>query len=279
MTTNAEISQFYDQFNIRLLRDFIYGNLRLNMALQFVKSAVTSDVKNVLDVGCGIGTTSLALAKSFPELKVLGVDISAQNIQAASRLSANERIEFSVSDMTTPPRVNSFEVITMVDVYEHIPCEARSVFHATVGRSLAENGIVVLTTPSRKHQEWLAEFEPEGLQIVDEIVDRSHFEVFAKEIGASVVAHQSVNVWTPGQYCYTVLSRGQSVGVTIPSSEWSRRFPLGLQRRIESRLSRLKESADAKQRRAQVREVFGVDIDRKSHRWLTTRGNETAIAG
>ena len=59
-----------------------------------------------LDIGCGTGITSMALAERHPDLKVLGVDISAMSIAVAQeRAAGRDNVEFAAADMqqfTTP---------------------------------------------------------------------------------------------------------------------------------------------------------------------------------
>lgn len=268
MTTNADISHYYDNFNVRLLRDYIYGNVRLNMAIEFITTIIPPTTQSVLDIGCGIGTTSIGMAKRFAGLNVIGVDISEQNIRVAKKLSSGDRVEFLVADMSVTPDGGPFDVATMVDVYEHIPVSVRTKFHQNVGEALSEKGILILTTPSRGHQEWLAEFEPQNLQIVDEIIERDQVEAFASDIGATVLTHQSVDVWKPAQYNYTVITRGPAIAVTLPRPGFPSLIKLETARRIEAFYGRLWDSKDVKQRRLQVRETFGIDIERKTHRWI-----------
>lgn len=268
MTSTAAISEFYDQFNVRLLRDYVYGNVRLNMAIEFITSVVPSTTRRVLDIGCGIGTTSIGMANRFPGLNVVGVDISEQNVETAKQLSSGEGVWFLRSDMTETPPGGPFDVATLIDVYEHIPVAARSVFHRSVSAALSDDGIVVLTTPSRNHQEWLAKHQPDGLQIVDEIIEREQVEAFASDVDADVLLHEAVDVWTPGQYNYTVLSRGPQVSVELPKPGFPRFITLETGRRIEALYKRLWDSKDVKQRRQQVRDTFGIDVERKSHRWV-----------
>lgn len=53
----------------------------------------------VLDIGCGAGSTTLALAQAWPDARLLGVDISPALIRAAAaRARGEERCAFAVAD-------------------------------------------------------------------------------------------------------------------------------------------------------------------------------------
>ncbi len=275
MTSNSDISQFYDNFQVRLLRDYIYGNLRLNMAIEFVTSSIPRDATSVLDVGCGIGTTSAGYVERRSDIRVVGVDISPQNIATATKLASSNRVRFFETDMTTTPEGGPFHVVSIVDVYEHIPLESRGTFHRSVGAALAIDGIVVMTTPSRSHQEWLAKHEPEGLQIVDEIIDRAEIQAFADEIDAELIQFTHVDVWTAQQYCYSLLSRRKLEPVAVTGAASMRLLPLRTTRRIEAFYSRLWDSREVKERRKRVRDAIGVDVLRYGHQWIETVGPQS----
>jgi len=69
--------------------------------------------QHVLDIGCGSGTTTLALAgRVGPTGRVLGVDISAPMLAVArSRAVADSNVEFVEADATTHPFVpHSFDL-------------------------------------------------------------------------------------------------------------------------------------------------------------------------
>lgn len=264
MTSTAEISSFYDQFQVRQLRDYVYGNLRVEKATELVSSVITDETKNVLDIGCGIGIGATAYAKRHSHIRVVGVDISPQNIETASRLSNDDRVSFLRSEMQSPPAGGPFDVITMIDLYEHIPVEKRASFHRAVAASLADNGVVVLTTPSRLHQQWLAEHKPEWLQIVDETVELIDIARLADDIGATVVHHEWVDIWRPNQYCYTILSRDPlySAESTRPKGwEW---FTPKTFKKIAQRLGdNATKFVSSLMRRKQVKEALGVVVYRE----------------
>src|SRR6056297_1526343 len=207
MSDSKAIGNFYTEFQRRQLNDFIDGNLRVQMSIELVSAFIPSGPCRLLDVGCGVGTSSGKLAQRHPALSVLGVDITDANIEVASKLWANERVRFQRSDMSTVPSDETFDVVCALDVYEHIPVDNRSAFHNTVRSMLTENGIIIVTTPSPLHQNWLKSNEPEGLQIVDETVGLSDINEFAKDLGATVILHRWVDIWYTNQYCYTIMSK------------------------------------------------------------------------
>jgi ubiquinone/menaquinone biosynthesis C-methylase UbiE len=73
----------------------------------------------VLDLGCGLGASSVALARAYPRATVLGVDLDEASV-AAARVAAAEagvadRVSFVVGDAARLAREASFDLITVFE--------------------------------------------------------------------------------------------------------------------------------------------------------------------
>ena len=66
----------------------------------------------ILDIGCGAGSTSLALAEARPDARVTGLDLSEALVVAARERAAG-RAEFEVGDASTwtPPDARRFDAL------------------------------------------------------------------------------------------------------------------------------------------------------------------------
>lgn len=78
-----------------------------------------SSFRSVLDVGCGSGNWALAVARTYPEMSVAGVDISGRMIEfaraQATEQGVSDRVEFRVMDalrMLEFPN-NSFDLVNL----------------------------------------------------------------------------------------------------------------------------------------------------------------------
>lgn len=84
----------------------------------FVENIV--DGEKVLDVGCGYGEVARSIARLRPKSKVLGVDINADNIDKALIANNPLNLEFVNADATKIQRSDSFDVVVLSNVLEHI---------------------------------------------------------------------------------------------------------------------------------------------------------------
>ena len=257
---SAAVSSFYDEFSKRLLRNYVYGNLRTKAATARVVSVVTDSTKSILDIGCGIGITADGYVSAAPWLRVLGVDISPRNIEIAKKLFPIEQIDFCVSDMQVPPQVCTYDIIALIDVYEHISRNDWPKFNLVLRSLLAESGCVVLTTPTSLHQSYLRKYKPEGLQIIDETVGLEDICRLADDIGAVLTLYEWMSIWRTNDYVHVILTRQPSYQQCMSSSAYAP-FLSRVWRHLRGRLQRIHESRITRFRKRRVKHELNVDIE------------------
>lgn len=121
----------------------------------------------VSDVGCGYGLWSFYLAKSFPDMNILGIDPDQHKIDVARKIvdtNGLENVHFQVGraqDMTLP----SCTTITMVDILYLVPYVDQTTILTHVINQLQTGGRFLLKEmslqPRWKYiwnwiEEWLA---------------------------------------------------------------------------------------------------------------------------
>lgn len=193
------VIDYYNGFRDRLVGDYEHGNRRVEMALEFACEELAG-VTSVLDVGCGIGWTSAALAAEGKQ--VTGLDISPVLIETArDRFGASCRFlegDFLCTDAGT------FDVVLMVDVYEHFPRERRSEVHRRIRDTDAVR--IVLTVPTPQALRYAREHGI-ALQPVDEDVTDDDVHRLADDVGGNVHVNRLVTVWRTDDYRHVLVSR------------------------------------------------------------------------
>lgn len=73
----------------------------------------------VLDLGCGEGNSTIALARGYPRIQVLGVDLDPDSVTAARAAAADagvaDRVEFEVGDAATVAGGDPFDLVTIFE--------------------------------------------------------------------------------------------------------------------------------------------------------------------
>ena len=205
--STSDIASFYDDFSTRLLRDYVRGNRRVQAAVELVLHSIPPRARSLLDIGCGIGFSSHRFARAHGHLQVVGVDISRRNIDIAKRLFDDANLSFRISDMSTGPTESPFDVISLLDVYEHIPQDRRLQFHRVLSQCLTPDGVVVVTCPTPLHQQYLRRHEPGELQVVDEAITLNDISRLADDIDACVTRYEMISMWRRNQYFHAILQR------------------------------------------------------------------------
>lgn len=128
----------------------------------------------VLDYGCAHGHYTINLAKQFPALNFIGVDITASNIATARKWASDDGVSNAgficgavdgaqiSAESDTPPALASFDAIIAAEVLEHV--ESPWGMIDTLGKYLKPTGMFVTTTPFgpweaigyKKHWPWRA---------------------------------------------------------------------------------------------------------------------------
>jgi SAM-dependent methyltransferase len=107
--------------------------------------------RSLLDVGCGDGRMCAEVRRTFPHVTVAGVDPSQRAI-AFARAFAPE-CDIVCGDIQSPDVLpETFDVVLLIEVLEHISPQGAQAFLAALGRRLAPCGTLILTVPSSNVQ-------------------------------------------------------------------------------------------------------------------------------
>lgn len=249
---------FYDAKVWAKLDGFIEGNPRVDLAWDRVQRWASPSPRRVLEIGCGIGDICWRMGRAWPNAEVVGLDLSSKTIEVATKLFGGPQVRFVHGAVTSTDVWGTFDLIVMLDVYEHIPAADRWTLHSRLEQSLAEDGRMVLSFPTPEHLDWLREHHPEEIQPVDEDITPDVILALAKESRTSLALYQRVNVWHRGDYAHAVLTRQPWIPHAAPHA---RPAPGRLQRYLWWRQSPDRSRAE---RRDLVRRRLGIAYDQRS---------------
>jgi 2-polyprenyl-3-methyl-5-hydroxy-6-metoxy-1,4-benzoquinol methylase len=100
---------------------------------------------SLLDVGCGDGRFLKEVTSEFMGKEVLGVDYSTRAIALAKAL--NPAIDYICADLTSETLQQRYDVVTAVEVLEHIPVDEVQLFLEGIASHLNPEGRLVITVP------------------------------------------------------------------------------------------------------------------------------------
>ena len=126
------------------------------LRLNFIKERTSLKGKKVLDIGCGGGILTEALSEAGAE--VIGIDASPQTIGVAMSHanSVNSKatyLESTVEDFISKNQNDSFDVITCLEMLEHVPAPDKIIESCCA--LLKDKGDIFLSTINRNPRSYL----------------------------------------------------------------------------------------------------------------------------
>ncbi len=246
-----QVRAFYDDHIVQKVADFVDGNPRVEAAWQTIQQWAPPSPRQVLDIGCGFGQISWQMAGRWPSARVTGMDISPRSIALASKVFAGANLAYSTASFAEVDRGRGYDLITLIDVYEHIADAARAGFDAQLARVLAPDGVMILTFPTPAYQRLLREAQPEKLQPIDEDIDLMTIQALAAATGTRLVLYREQGIWLSGDYAHAVLTRTVTGGRVERSAAPSR----GLIVRAAGKLRRLRRGAADESRDSRLHRI------------------------
>jgi 2-polyprenyl-3-methyl-5-hydroxy-6-metoxy-1,4-benzoquinol methylase len=131
----------------------------------------------ILDVGCGAGSLSAAL-KARGAAYIAGIELDPR-AAAAARERLDEVVEGSATEQELPWPAESFDVLVLADVLEHLP-DPDVVLDRFVPL-LAQDGMVIVSVPNWRFWSVLLRLACDRWAYTDRGVrDRTHLRVFTR---------------------------------------------------------------------------------------------------
>ncbi|MBD1805025.1 class I SAM-dependent methyltransferase [Microcoleus sp. FACHB-SPT15] len=205
----TEVKTYYDKHVTGKLRGFVEGNQRVERAWLTIEQWAPKTPQRILEVGCGIGDICWRMAYRWSAAEVVGLDVSSRSLEIARKLFGSSRLSFVEGPLVKGLLVGKFDLIVLMDVYEHIALEDRPALHEALRELRSDEGAIILAFPTPRHLAWLRQNMPEEIQPVDEDVNIAAIQALAEDISTEVLSYQEVDVWHEGDYAHSVLGNRQ----------------------------------------------------------------------
>ena len=104
-------------------------------------------IRSFLEIGPGMGDTSLYLSRRFPEANGLLLDFSDDCIEILQRRTADiPQLRLMIGDLMNIPREQHYDVIVACEVFEHIPDDMAAL--QIVSEVLRPGGYFIFSAPA-----------------------------------------------------------------------------------------------------------------------------------
>jgi trans-aconitate methyltransferase len=205
--TLQSVQAYYDERVEGKLRDFTHANPRIEAAIQLIAEWAPPNPRIILEIGCGIGATSWRMARAWPQAEVIGADLSPTSIEVAKTCFHLPNLSYRTGLVEEGVLADEFDLIVLMDTYEHIALADRASLHTTLKSLLSEEARLVLTFPTPALQNYGRMRYPSELQPVDEDVTPEDMLVLASETRSQLLCYREVGIWHYGDYAHVVLGR------------------------------------------------------------------------
>lgn len=204
--TVEQVRAFYDGETTRKLRDYVSGNQRVEAAERLIVDAMRNRApRRVLEIGSGVGYTSAEMARRWPGAEVVGLDVSPRSTELAQALFEAPNLRYVTGKLHEVDLGGRFDLIVMIDTYEHIDPAERPELLDQLGRLTAADATVITTTPTPRFQAWLRRHKPAEMQPVDEDIRFEEIDALAQAVGGFVELFRLVSIWRPHDYTHAVV--------------------------------------------------------------------------
>jgi SAM-dependent methyltransferase len=106
----------------------------------------TAPRARVLDLGCGVGTSSIAIANAYPHVEVTGIDLDHASVVearvAAAEAGVTDRVAFHLGDAADEQIEGGYDLVTIFEALHDMGDPAGAL--RTARRLLADGGSVLV---------------------------------------------------------------------------------------------------------------------------------------
>jgi SAM-dependent methyltransferase len=267
--TLETVRAYYDERIDEKIHDFTHINPRIEAAVQLIAEWAPPKPVRILEIGCGIGATSWRMARAWPEAEVVGADVSSASIEVAKTCFRLPNLSYRDILITEGVLGGEFDLVLLMDTYEHIALNDRRTLHEAIKSFLSEEARLVLTIPTPVALDYARSTNPSDLQPVDENVTPTDILVLAKETDTQLLYYREVGIWQYGDYAHLVLGRYHTLS-DVKLREYRPEGIAALKRRVKRLLGYAQTTSIG------GRDYLGTDVLRPSARHIDDRFRVTS---
>lgn len=164
--------------------DWVWG-IDYVSTIEFILEKIKESNADVIaDIGTGDGRLVREIAMRYPDKEVVGIDYSQKAIALAKALNPN--LDFFNINILKSEINSKYDLITLIEVFEHIPLELVNDFVLTLKGLLKKDGILLLTVPHKNkslQKKHFQHFSPLSLKKYFEPYFNFEEEVFFEKKG------------------------------------------------------------------------------------------------
>ena len=202
-----EISDFYDEYVQRQIKTGANERL-ISLYKRLLNGGLNADSK-VLELGCGVGIFTKLLAKKVKNGIIEAVDLSEKSVAVAkNELKDKNNIHFDVADVVKyQPKNSDFDMITLMDVIEHIPLEHHAELFANLAKIATEKTNILINIPNPQYIGYARINHPESLQVIDQEVELFTLMQHLEQSGLELIYFEKYGIWEQDDYHFMVIRK------------------------------------------------------------------------
>ena len=202
-----EISDFYDEYVQRQIKTGANERL-ISLYKRLLNGGLNADSR-VLELGCGVGIFTKLLAKKVKNGIIEAVDLSEKSVAVAkNELKDRNNIHFDVADVVKyQPKNSDFDMITLMDVIEHIPLEHHAELFANLAKIATEKTNILINIPNPQYIGYARINHPESLQVIDQEVELFTLIQHLEKNGLELAYFEKYGIWEQDDYHFMVIRK------------------------------------------------------------------------
>jgi trans-aconitate 2-methyltransferase len=198
---NEEVINFYNSYADELIFQKEIGHARYRFIDRVARDMIKAQ-HSVLDLGCGIGTTSAILSAYCRE--VVAVDFAPRLLEIAEK---RENITYYCCNIADIHFERTFDFICLFDVLEHVEtAQVPGVFGAITGH-MSDDTNLLIVLPYEKYLDYKRVHHPETIQIIDNSISLDDLNLWARQNYLEVMHYQVLSLFHACDYTYVQMRR------------------------------------------------------------------------